>query len=69
MKTEVKQILESVQNGSLSVEEALLRLKTDPFADIGFAKVDLHRSIRQGVPEVIYGADGQMNLEMPVIRI
>lgn len=56
MKTEVKQILESVQNGSLSVEEALLRLKTDPFVDIGFAKVDLHRSIRQGVPEVIYGA-------------
>lgn len=56
MKTEVKQILESVQNGSLSVEEALLRLKTDPFEDIGFAKVDLHRNIRQGVPEVIYGA-------------
>lgn len=56
MKTEAKSILEAVQNGSMSVEEALLRLKTSPFEDIGFAKVDLHRSIRQGVPEVIYGA-------------
>ncbi len=56
MKTEVKQILEAVKNGSLSVEDALLRLKTGPFEDIGFAKVDLHRHIRQGIPEVIYGA-------------
>jgi hypothetical protein len=56
MKTEVKTILESVQNGSLSVDDALLRLKTSPYEDIGFAKVDLHRGIRQGIPEVIYGA-------------
>lgn len=56
MKTEVKQILEAVQDGSLSVEEALLRLKTNPYEDIGFAKVDLHRAVRQGIPEVIYGA-------------
>ena len=56
MKTEIKTILESVQNGSLSVDDALLRLKTNPYEDIGFAKVDLHRHIRQGVPEVIYGA-------------
>ena len=56
MKTEVKTILEAVQNGSMSVDEALLQLKTDPFEDIGFAKVDLHRKIRQGQAEVIYGA-------------
>ena len=56
MKTEVKAILEAVRDGSLSVDDALLRLKTEPFADIGFAKVDLHRSIRQGQAEVIYGA-------------
>ena len=56
MKTEVKQILEAVQNGSMSVDDALLRLKTEPFEDIGFAKVDLHRKIRQGVAEVVYGA-------------
>ena len=56
VKTEIKAILESVKNGELSVDDALLRLKTSPFEDIGFAKVDLHRSVRQGVPEVIYGA-------------
>lgn len=56
MKTEAKQILEAVQNGSLSVDDALLQLKTAPYEDIGFAKVDLHRKIRQGAAEVIYGA-------------
>ena len=56
MNSEVKQILQAVQNGSLSVDEALIKLKTEPFDDLGFAKVDLHRRTRQGFPEVIYGA-------------
>ena len=56
MKTEIKQILEHVQNGTLSVEDALLKIKTQPYDDIGYAKVDLHRKIRQGASEVIYGA-------------
>ena len=56
MKTDVKEILLSVKNGEMSVEDALLAIKKEPFADIGYAKVDLHRGIRQGMPEVIYGA-------------
>lgn len=56
MKTEIKRILEAVKNGEMSVEDALLAMKKEPFSDIGYAKVDLHRGIRQGVPEVIYGA-------------
>ena len=56
MKSETKEILEAVQNGSMSVEEALLQIKTEPFEDIGYAKIDHHRKIRQGVAEVIYGA-------------
>ncbi len=56
MKTEAKQILEAVRSGSISVDDALIQLKMQPFEDIGFAKVDLHRRIRQGVGEVIYGA-------------
>ena len=56
MDTETKRILEEVQSGKLSVDEALLRLKGAPFADIGFAKVDLHRNVRQGAAEVIYAA-------------
>ena len=56
MNSETRRILEEVQSGSLSVEDALLKLKSKPYEDIGFAKVDLHRGVRQGVPEVIYGA-------------
>lgn len=49
-------MLEAVRDGSVSVDEALLELKKEPFEDVGYAKVDLHRSVRQGAPEVIYGA-------------
>lgn len=56
MKTEIKQLLESVKNGIMTVDEALLQIKTMPFEDVGYAKVDLHRKARQGVAEVIYGA-------------
>ena len=51
-----KALLEDVKNGKISVDDALLKIKLSPFEDIGFAKVDLHRKVRQGVPEVIYGA-------------
>ena len=56
MNNDVKQLLEAVRDGGLSVDEALLQLKKSPFEDIGIAKVDLHRKVRQGFPEVIYGA-------------
>ena len=52
---EVKDILLGVKNGSVSVEDALLHLKQQPFSDLGYAKPDLHRGIRQGAGEVIYG--------------
>ena len=56
MDSEIRSLLLGVQQGSLSVDEALLRLKQKPFEDIGYAKVDLHRRVRQGAGEVIYGA-------------
>ena len=56
MNNSIRRILEEVQSGSLPIEEAVLKLKTAPFEDIGFAKVDLHRELRQGVAEVVYGA-------------
>ena len=55
MKTEIKTILESVRSGEMTVDDALLAIKKEPFEDIGYAKIDLHRGIRQGIPEVIYG--------------
>ena len=56
MNSDIRKILEDVKDGSVSVDDALLAIKKQPFEDIGFAKVDLHRSIRQGAPEVVYGA-------------
>ena len=56
MKSEIKCILEAVRAGELSVDDALLKLKAEPFEDIGYAKVDLHRAVRQGAAEVVYGA-------------
>lgn len=56
MNSETKLLLEAVRDGSVSVEDALLKLRSAPYEDIDFAKVDLHRKVRQGVPEVIYGA-------------
>ena len=56
MNMEIRQLLEGVRSGTVSVEEALLELKKAPFADIGYAKVDLHRRLRQGAAEVVYGA-------------
>lgn len=53
--SDYKQILEQVRDGALSVEDALLAIKRKPFEDIGYAKVDLHRELRQGAPEVIFG--------------
>ncbi len=46
-------LLTSVHNGSVSVEKALQRLRTLPYTDLGFAKVDHHRALRHGAPEAI----------------
>lgn len=56
MRNEVRDTLEALKNGTISVDEALLALKKEPFEELGYAKVDHHRKIRQGMAEVIYGA-------------
>lgn len=52
----LKEILARVADGSLSVDDAAGAIKIDPYIDMGFAKVDTHRELRQGIAEVIYGA-------------
>lgn len=52
---ELKKILEQTASGEMSVDDALLELKAAPFEDLGFAKIDHHRAVRQGIAEVIYG--------------
>lgn len=54
-KAQLKQLLESVREGAVGVDDALDRLRHMPFEDLGFAKVDHHRALRHGMPEVIFG--------------
>ena len=51
---EITAMLKQVRSGKLSVESAVDRLRNLPFEDIGFARIDHHRSLRQGFPEVIF---------------
>ena len=53
---EIRALLTAVKSGEMSVDDAVLKLKMEPFTELGFAKPDLHRGLRQGAAEVIYGA-------------
>jgi NCAIR mutase (PurE)-related protein len=54
-ESELRTLLEAVKSGKLSLDRAVKDLRELPFEDLGFAKVDHHRSLRQGFPEVIFG--------------
>lgn len=53
-KTKIRNVLKSLQTGKISVEKALDALKHLPYEDLSFAKIDHHRQIRQGIPEVVF---------------
>lgn len=55
-KMDVRDILEKVQSGAMTAEEAERYLRRKPFEEMGFAKLDTHRKVRSGFPEVIYCA-------------
>jgi len=50
----LEELLRNVANGSLTPDEAVIKLKHFPFQDLGFARIDSHRSLRQGIAEVIF---------------
>lgn len=54
-QSKLRGLLSGVRDGSMSVDEAVLKLKEAPYEDMGYARVDLHRELRQGRAEVIYG--------------
>jgi NCAIR mutase (PurE)-related protein len=62
----LEQLLKKVKSGETSVEEALGSLKTLPFEDLGFARIDHHRAIRRGFPEVIWG-EGKSGVQILTI--
>ena len=53
--TDIYELLRKVSDNEVSIEEAALELKKEPFVDMGFAKIDTHRKVRQGYAEIIYG--------------
>jgi NCAIR mutase (PurE)-related protein len=53
-KKKIEALLRSVKSGSLSVDDAMAQLKALPYDDLGFAKIDTHRNLRRGFPEVIF---------------
>lgn len=55
MKKQIYKILKDLSDGKTDVEDALYLLTKLPYEDLGWAKIDYHRSIRKGIPEAIYG--------------
>ena len=55
-KNDVRAMLEQVAEGGMTVDDAVLKLRMEPFDDIDIAKLDSHRGLRQGIGEIIYGA-------------
>ena len=53
---ELEKILNGIRNKSISVEEAMEKLKEFPYTDLGFARIDHHRELRTGYPEIVYCA-------------
>jgi pyridinium-3,5-biscarboxylic acid mononucleotide synthase len=52
--SDIRELAEALQKGRISCDQAVERLKKLPFEDLGFAKIDHHRALRQGYPEVVY---------------
>lgn len=62
----IRRLFEQVRRGSLSPDEAVGRLRHLPFEDLGFAKVDHHRALRVGMPEVVFG-EGKTPIQLAQI--
>ncbi|MCI0523220.1 MAG: nickel pincer cofactor biosynthesis protein LarB [Bacteroidales bacterium] len=53
---ELKKILKGISDGSVSIDEAMEKLRNFPYSDLGFARIDHHRELRTGYPEIVYCA-------------
>lgn len=63
---ELEKILKGISNGSVSVDEAMDKLRNFPYSDLGFARIDHHRELRTGYPEIVYCA-GKTNEQVRAI--
>ena len=61
VEKDLRKLLTEIKDGTLSVSEGLESLRHLPFEDLGFAKIDHHRALRQGCPEVVFGRGKTVN--------
>jgi len=66
---EVEKLLKEVKKGETSIEEALEVLKNFPYTDLGFAKIDHHRELRTGYPEIIYCSGKSVGQVSEIFRV
>lgn len=66
---EVEKLLQDVKDGILSVERALDTLKSFPITDLGFARIDHHRELRTGYPEIVYCAGKTVDQVKEIFRV
>jgi len=67
-ETKIRKILELIKSGKIGVDAAFNRLKHFPYEDLSFAKVDHHRHIRQGIPEVIFAKGKKVEEVIAIAR-
>ena len=65
---QIRMLLEDVRSGASDVESALHRIRHLPFEDLGFAKIDHHRALRHGMPEVIFGLGKSVDYVIAIAR-
>ena len=66
---DLKKLLERVQRRTVTITQALQRLRDLPFEDLGYAKIDHHRALRQGFPEVVMGQGKQAKDIAAIVRV
>lgn len=66
---DIRELVEALQKGRVSCDEAVERLKNLPFEDLGFAKIDHHRALRQGYPEVIFARGKSPKQVVEIARV
>lgn len=65
---QLKQLFENIRSGKISIDEGIKKLKHLPFQDLGFARVDHHRTLRHGFPEVVLGSGKTPDQIVSIVR-
>jgi NCAIR mutase (PurE)-related protein len=68
-RNKISDLLTSIQRGDVSIEEGLQRLRDLPYENLDFARIDNHRELRQGLPEVIYGEGKSLDQICTILNV